>query len=82
MATYRKKGSTIYAIGISGSPRKEGNTSILVKEVLKAVEGEKKFISLADLNINPCDSCDRCWRENIDCVIEDDISWILKELEK
>jgi multimeric flavodoxin WrbA len=42
----------------------------------------KRFISLAGLNINPCDSCDRCWRENIECVIDDDIRWIIREMEK
>lgn len=72
----------MYVIGISGSPRIEGNTAILVKEVLNAVEGEKRFISLADLNINPCRSCDRCWKENRECVIDDDIRWIIKEIEK
>lgn len=72
----------MYVIGISGSPRKEGNTAILVNEVLDAIEGEKRFISLADLNINPCRSCDRCWKENRECVIDDDILWILRELEK
>jgi multimeric flavodoxin WrbA len=72
----------MYVIGISGSPRKEGNTAILVKEVLRHIKGKRKFISLADLNINPCDSCDRCWKENIECVIDDDIRWILREMEK
>ncbi len=72
----------MYVVGISGSPRKEGNTAILVKEVLKHIRGEKKFISLAGLNINPCNSCDRCWKENIECVIDDDIKWIIKEMEK
>ena len=28
---------TMYVIGISGSPRKEGNTAILVNEVLKHI---------------------------------------------
>ncbi len=75
----------MYVIGISGSPRKNGNTTILVKEVLRHTKGKgvkKRFISLAGLNINPCDSCDRCWKENIDCVIDDDIKWIIKEMEK
>lgn len=72
----------MYAIGISGSPRKEGNTAILVKEVLRHLRGKKRFISLADLNIHPCDSCDRCWKENIECVIDDDIRWIIREMEK
>jgi multimeric flavodoxin WrbA len=72
----------MYVVGISGSPRADGNTTILVKEVLKALKGEKRFISLADLDINPCKSCDRCWKEQIECVIDDDVRWILKELEK
>ncbi len=75
----------MYVIGISGSPRKNGNTTILVKEVLKHIKGKgvkKRFISLAGLNINPCDSCDRCWKEKTDCVIDDDIKWIIKEIEK
>lgn len=72
----------MYAIGISGSPRKDGNTSILVKEVLKTIKGEKKFISLAGLHLNPCKSCDKCWKEKRECVIEDDILWMLRELEK
>jgi multimeric flavodoxin WrbA len=54
----------------------------LVKEVLKHIKGKKKFISLANLDIRPCTGCDRCWKEGIDCVIDDDIKWILKELEK
>lgn len=71
----------MYVLGISGSPRKEGNAAILVKEVLKHIRGRKKFVSLAELNINPCDSCDKCWKEKIECVI-DDILWILREMKK
>ncbi|MEM1540117.1 MAG: flavodoxin family protein [Candidatus Bathyarchaeia archaeon] len=72
----------MYVVGISGSPRKEGNTAILVREVLKHLKGEKRFISLSGLNINPCDSCDMCWKENVECVIDDDIRWIIREMEK
>jgi multimeric flavodoxin WrbA len=74
----------MYVLAISGSPRKNGNTSILVKEVLKHIKGKdvkKRFVSLSGLDISPCDSCDRCWKENIECVINDDIKWILKEME-
>ncbi len=67
-------------VGISGSPRKEGNTAILVNEVLKHLRGKKKFISLADLDIHPCDMCNRCLEEDVECVINDDILWILREL--
>jgi multimeric flavodoxin WrbA len=46
------------------------------------LKGERRFISLAELNIHPCMSCDRCWKENRECVIDDDIRWIIKEMEK
>jgi multimeric flavodoxin WrbA len=72
----------LYVLGISCSPRKEGNTAILVREVLKHIKGKKRFISLAGLNINLCDSCDRCSKENIECVIDDDIRWIIRKMEK
>jgi len=72
----------LYVLGISGSPRKEGNTAILVKEVLKHIEGKKRFISLTGLNINPCDSCDRCWKEKIECLIDDDIKRIIREMKR
>jgi multimeric flavodoxin WrbA len=78
----KKELRNMYVIGISGSPRKKGNTAILVNEVLKHIKGEKKLISLADLDINPCRSCDRCWKEKIECVIDDDIRLIMRELEK
>jgi multimeric flavodoxin WrbA len=73
---------TLYVLGISGSPRKNGNTAILVKEVLSHIRARKKFISLAGLNINPCCSCDKCWKENTECVVDDDIRWIIREIEK
>jgi multimeric flavodoxin WrbA len=76
------KNTGIYVVGISGSPRKQGNTSILVKEALRGMRSESEFISLAGLDVNPCRSCDRCWKEDTDCVIEDDIRWILGELKR
>ena len=72
----------MYVVGISGSPRKNGNTSILVNEVLKHIKGEKMFISLAELDLNPCVGCNKCWHEKKECFINDDITWIIRELEK
>jgi multimeric flavodoxin WrbA len=72
----------MYVLGISGSPRRDGNTSILVNEVLRHLKGKKRFVSLADLNIHPCSNCDRCYVEKRECVIDDDITWIIREMEK
>ena len=71
----------MYVVGISGSPRDSGNTALLVQEVLKGIEGKTRFISLAGLDIHLCQNCHRCFEEKRICVIEDDIQWILQEIE-
>ena len=61
-------------LGISGSMRKEGNTSQLINLVLErcAAAGIKtEFISLAGKKILPCLGCEKCKKEKW-CVIETD----------
>jgi multimeric flavodoxin WrbA len=61
-------------LGISGSMRKEGNTSQLIKLVLERCESaglKTEFISLAGKKIHPCLGCDKCKKEKW-CVIEND----------
>ena len=63
------------AIAIVGSPRKEGNTEILARHTLKAIEEEgldTELISLAGLDIKPCDACMVCKKEE-SCPIDDDL---------
>jgi len=69
-------------IGISGSPRPDGNTSLLVREALNAIaeEGiETEFISLSDKEFNPCIGCNMC-KETGACQIIDDIDEILEKM--
>ena len=63
------------AIGIVGSSREDGNTEILTKHTLKAIEEEgldTELIRLAGLDIRPCDACMAC-REEERCPINDDL---------
>lgn len=62
-------------VGIVGSPRRGGNTELLVNEALKAAgeEGiETELITLVDKIIKPCDGCRVCRRTG-ECHIEDDL---------
>ncbi|CAB3289428.1 NADPH-dependent FMN reductase [Methanocaldococcus lauensis] len=71
-------------IGISGSPRPDGNTSLLVRESLNAIaeEGiETEFISLAGKELNPCLGCNIC-KEIGYCQIIDDIEPILEKMKE
>ncbi|GAI41090.1 unnamed protein product, partial [marine sediment metagenome] len=63
------------AIGIVGSPRENGNTEILTRHTLKAIEGEgldTELIRLAGLDIRPCNACMVC-RNGEQCPIDDDL---------
>jgi len=52
-------------LGISGSPRKKGNTSAMVRYCLAQAEkmgyAETEYLSLADCNLYPCVGCRKCF---------------------
>jgi multimeric flavodoxin WrbA len=62
-------------LGISGSPRREGNTDILVSAALEVPAGEglrTEFLSLADRPVKPCVACRGCFAsDTMRCVQED-----------
>ena len=62
-------------LGISGSPRRGGNTDILIHTALATLAGEgieSDFLSLADRRIQPCLACAGCYKsETIRCVQDD-----------
>ncbi|MFH0972816.1 MAG: flavodoxin family protein [Patescibacteria group bacterium] len=65
-------------IAINGSPRKEGNTSQIVSEIIKGARKNKhdcEIIYLAELNIKDCTGCGVC-KEKRKCVYRDDIEKI------
>ena len=71
-------------LGIAGSPRRNGNTDLLLAEFLKGAVSkgaEVKTIYLNDLKISPCQHCDSCFKAG-KCKIQDDMQTIYAELEK
>jgi multimeric flavodoxin WrbA len=69
-------------LGISTSPRRSGNSDLLLQ---KALEGAKsagadiEYLNLNDYTINPCVECNSCYRTGI-CVIKDDCQQILDKM--
>jgi len=66
------------AVAVVGSPRKNGNTEILAKHTLKAIEEEgleTEIISLAGLDIRSCKGCYFCRKEGNEeqCAQDDDL---------
>lgn len=71
-------------LGIVGSPRKGGNTEILMKQALTVCQEEglkTEFVHLADLEIDPCNECMVCKKEKT-CPIEDDFSPLYEKMLK
>lgn len=69
-------------LGLSCSPRRAGNTEILVSESLKGAESEGgtvELYSLAGKDIRPCDGCGAC-RTTGKCHIKDDVQEIYPKL--
>jgi multimeric flavodoxin WrbA len=65
-------------LGVMGSPRKKGNTHILISKILEgaASEGaEGEILFLGDLTIRECDGCYRCWQGK-ECNKDDDMNTI------
>ena len=63
------------AIGIVGSPRKNGNTEFITAHALSAIEEEgvgTELITLAGLDIRGCTACMACQKEET-CPIDDDL---------
>ena len=71
-------------LGIAGSPRRGGNTDLLLAEVMKGAASrgaEVKTIILNDLEITPCQHCDACLEAG-NCRVQDDMQMVYRELEE
>ena len=70
-------------VGISGSPRRGGNTETLLREMLRGAEeagAETRLFILSRMNIAPCLHCDGCVAEGV-CAVKDDMGLIYPEIE-
>ena len=68
---------------LAGSPRKDGNTDLLVSSFVKGAERnhEVDVVSIHDYKINPCLGYNTCFeRENNDCFQADDMSLVYEKL--
>lgn len=61
-------------LGISSSPRREGNSDLLLRSALEGAAeagGQTEYLHLDDLAIAHCRACDACWKTGT-CRWDDD----------
>jgi multimeric flavodoxin WrbA len=71
---------------ILGSPRKNGNSTILAKQLadgVKASNGDADLVFLQDLKIAPCSACDACIKNpDRKCIINDDMQLLYPKIKQ
>jgi multimeric flavodoxin WrbA len=72
-------------VAFSGSARKDGNTAILIRTVLKELEGEgveTEFIQLAGQQIHGCTACGTCGKiKNRQCkIVNDNVNLYIEKM--
>jgi len=74
---------TIKVVAINGSPRKKGNTQLMLDaaaDVLESKGIEVEHFSLAEQDIKPCNGCEKCNKDPWACPIKDDAVRVLKKM--
>ncbi|MGB2808817.1 MAG: flavodoxin family protein [Sedimentisphaerales bacterium] len=73
---------SVKVLGISTSPRVDGNSDLLLRQALAGAEStgaEIEYIRLSDLNIAPCIECNSCYKSGA-CVVEDDYQMLSSKM--
>lgn len=69
-------------LGIYGSPRRDGNSDILLGKALQGAEANGSVVEkivIRDLPIAPCNSCGGCYKNGV-CVIGDEMQKMYTKL--
>lgn len=72
----------VHILGIVGSPRRGGNTEIVVKNALKAAEAEgaeTELLLLSKYKVEPCRACGTCAKTG-ECIINDDFMKVFNRM--
>ncbi|MBN1582431.1 MAG: flavodoxin family protein [Anaerolineae bacterium] len=70
-------------VAVLASPREDGFSSTLAREVLRgAVDAGHQVViyKLNEMNVKGCQGCRRCKDNNADCFVQDDLAPYWKEL--
>jgi multimeric flavodoxin WrbA len=76
--------AVVQVMGVVGSPRRGGNTDLLVDEVLRGAQEAGAAVDkvvLSRLRIGPCRACEGCRRTG-ECVQKDDMPGVLRQMER
>ena len=71
-------------VAVNGSPRKNGNTAIMLKEIVSLAEKKGiqiRYFDLVDMHISDCRGCQNC-KTNQVCAQRDDMSLVVEAMQE
>ena len=71
-------------LAVNGSPRKNGNTSLMIKEIVKLAEArgaQSTYYDLVDLKVADCKACMKC-RSGEGCSQHDDAEKVIEGIKE
>ncbi|TKG91488.1 flavodoxin family protein [Puteibacter caeruleilacunae] len=81
--TRQKSKPSDKVLAISGSPRKGGNTDIIIKQMiagLKSVDISSEHVNLGEVDFQGCVGCERCRRDKVCTRLKDGMSTIYPDI--
>jgi len=78
------RADSLNIVAFLGSPRKEGNTDLLLKETIRGIEDSGASVKTINLNqrrIKPCQDCGGC-EQSGECIIADDMTEIYGDIRR
>ena len=66
---------------LNGSPRENGDTAGLIREVIRKLPGEYKVVNAYRCGISPCIDCRYCWKHN-GCAIRDEMQEVYEYIQE
>jgi NAD(P)H-dependent FMN reductase len=63
-----------------GSPRKDGNTKVLLDDFLAELDGTVELIDAYQTQVAPCKDCRHCWQKR-ECSIDDEMQEIYEKID-
>ncbi|MDF1513125.1 MAG: flavodoxin family protein [Anaerolineae bacterium] len=70
-------------VAVLGSPREDGFSSTLVREVLRGATDAGHYVTIYQINkmdVKGCQACRYCKENNVDCIVQDDLKRYWKDL--
>ena len=70
-------------LAINGSPRKGGNTQLMIEEAVKSLKSARvkvESVYVKDYDIKPCNACEVCYTKPWHCPIKDDAMKLLRRM--